>query len=76
MQSRTAFARKGTDELDSLRQINDVQRHHWNDAAKKELELPNYYQSVAVLMIHWADWLDPELKCGEEVSVLTFVLLC
>ena len=42
----------------------------------RELDLPDYYQSVAVLMVHWAEWLDHDLKCAEEVCGLTFGLLC
>lgn len=36
----------------------------------KELELPYLYQQVNVLIIRWADYLDRDLKCGDEVRML------
>ena len=46
-------------------------RQQWNAVVAKEFNVPKYYQCVAVLMIHWADWLDPDLHCGDEVCRLT-----
>ena len=34
-----------------------------------ELELPFRYRSVAVLIIHWAEYLDRDLNCGAEVQM-------
>ena len=49
--------------------VDDEMRQHWNDVAYKEFGVPSHYQSVAVLLIHWAKHLDKQLQCGEEVSV-------
>lgn len=35
----------------------------------QELGTPFKYRSVAVLIVHWADYLDDDLKCGAEVSI-------
>lgn len=47
---------------------NDVMRQQWNSTVCKEFDIPSHYQSVAVLLIHWADWLDKNLKCRTEVG--------
>lgn len=36
----------------------------------QELETPFKYRSVAVLFVHWAEYLDDDLKCGPEVNAL------
>jgi len=51
---------------------DDAMRQHWNDAVCKEFGVPSHYQSVAVLLIHWAKHLDTQLRCGEEVGVSKF----
>ena len=33
----------------------------------QELDVPFEYRSVAVLLVHWADYLDQDLKGGNEV---------
>jgi hypothetical protein len=48
---------------------NDAMRQHWKRTVSKEFDIPSHYQSVAVLLIHWADWLDEALKCRAEVGV-------
>ena len=53
----------------NAQRADDEMRQHWNDVAYKEFGVPSHYQSVAVLLIHWAKHLDKQLKCGEEVSV-------
>jgi hypothetical protein len=52
----------------SAQEANDAMRQHWNGVVCREFDVPAYYQSVSVLLIHWADWLDTDLKCGDEVS--------
>ena len=76
MFSTTVLPRDRADDLASAHRTKYAQRKHWNDAAMRELKTPNCYQSVAVLMIHWAEWLDQDFKCGEEVCGPTFGLLC
>lgn len=34
----------------------------------EELDTPFRYRSVAVLLVHWAPYLDEQLACGPEVS--------
>lgn len=51
----------------SAQKANDAMRQHWNSVVCKQFNVPSYYQSVSVLLIHWADWLNPDLKCDEEV---------
>jgi hypothetical protein len=51
----------------SAQKANDAMRQHWNGVVCKEFNVPTYYQSVSVLLIHWADWLDTDLKCADEV---------
>lgn len=46
---------------------DDAMRQHWNSVVANELGCPSYYQSVAVLLIQWANWLDPDLQREEEV---------
>lgn len=52
----------------SAQKANDAMRQRWNNVVCKEFNVPSYYQSVSVLLIHWANWLDLDLKCDEEVS--------
>lgn len=54
----------------SAQKANDAMRQHWNRVVCKEFNVPSYYQSVSVLLIHWAEWLDTDLKCDKEVSNL------
>jgi hypothetical protein len=54
--------------MQSTHRANDAMRQHWNSTVCKEFNIPSHYQSVAVLLIHWADWLDKNLKCRTEVS--------
>jgi hypothetical protein len=42
-------------------------RQHWKTAVCKEFNVPSHYQSVAVLLIHWAQRFDEQLQCGAEV---------
>jgi hypothetical protein len=76
MNPNKVFSRDRADDSAPAHQTKYKQRQHWNDVAMRELDLPDYYQSVAVLMVHWAEWLDHDLKCAEEVCGLTFGLLC
>ncbi|TLD09828.1 serine/threonine protein kinase, partial [Venturia nashicola] len=50
--------------------VNDAMRQHWNTAVAREMNLPIYYQSVAVLLIQWANWLDPNIQREEETTEL------
>jgi hypothetical protein len=54
--------------LSNAHQANDNMRQHWNDIVCREFDLPDHYQSVAVLLIHWAERLDQDLNCRGEVS--------
>lgn len=39
----------------------------WEQASCRELSVPYKYRNVAVLVIRWANYLDDELHCEEEV---------
>lgn len=54
---------------------NDAMRQHWNSVVGSEISFPNFYRSVAVLFIHWADWLDPGLECDGEVCTSILQIL-
>lgn len=60
----------------SAQKANDAMRQRWNSVVCKEFNVPSYYQSVSVLLIHWADWLDRDLKCDEEVSEASGTAMC
>lgn len=51
----------------ATRKANDSMRQHWNDIVRKEFYISEYYTSVAVLLIRWADQLDDWSECGAEV---------
>lgn len=55
---------------------NDAMRQHWNGVVCKEFDIPSHYQSVSVLLIHWASYLNPELRCDEEVSHAVYSVPC
>ena len=57
-----------SDIAQSAQKANDAMRQHWNSVVCEEFDVPSCYQSVSVLLIHWADWLDTDLRCGDEVS--------
>lgn len=42
----------------------------WDKTVGQELEIPYKYRTVAVLIVHWAEHLDRDLKCGEEIEGL------
>jgi hypothetical protein len=48
--------------------VDDAMRQHWKTAVCKEFNVPSHYQSVAVLLIHWAQRFDEQLQCGAEVG--------
>jgi hypothetical protein len=50
--------------------VDDAMRQQWKTAVCKEFNVPSHYQSVAVLLIHWAQRFDEQLQCGAEVSVM------
>lgn len=54
----------------AVQKANDEMRQDWDNAVGKEFDVPNHYQSVSVLLIHWEAWLDESLGCGEEVSTI------
>lgn len=62
-------AARDSEVAEDTQRADDAMRQHWNDVAYKEFGVPSHYQSVAVLLIHWAKHLDKQLQCGEEVSV-------
>ena len=63
-------ATRDTEVAQDTQRADDAMRQHWNDVSLKEFGVPSHYQSVAVLLIHWAKHLDKQLQCGEEVSIL------
>ncbi|KAK4540551.1 hypothetical protein LTR36_009081 [Oleoguttula mirabilis] len=42
----------------------------WEQTVCEALKIPDTYRHVAVLIVHWADYLDVDLKCGKEVKEL------
>lgn len=44
-------------------------RLQWREAMCRNMDIPNGYQKVSVLMIKWSKDLD-QLDCGEEVRAL------
>jgi hypothetical protein len=61
-------AERDSEAVQDAHKADDAMRQHWNDAVCKEFGVPSHYQSVAVLLIHWAKHLDTQLRCGEEVG--------
>ena len=57
----------------NMEKANDAMRQHWNNAVCREFDAPEYYTSVAVLLIRWADRLDDWSECGAEVSQSAYV---
>lgn len=39
----------------------------WEKISCDKLKVPYKYQNVAALIIHWANYLDKELNCEQEV---------
>lgn len=58
----------------NTQETNDAMRQHWNRTVLQELRSPSHYQSVAVLLIQWANWLDPDLQHYEEVCTLRYLV--
>lgn len=52
----------------SAQKADDAMRQCWNMAMRRELIVPDHYQSVAVLLICWAEWLDTDLGVIREVG--------
>lgn len=51
-------------------QLNEQHPHMqalWDNTVGKELEIPYKYRTVSVLIVRWAEYLDRDLQCGEEV---------
>lgn len=48
-------------------------RKQWDKAVRNELEEPDGYTRVAVLIIRWDDSLDTDLKTKGEVCCIGFV---
>ncbi|EMD00812.1 hypothetical protein BAUCODRAFT_118540 [Baudoinia panamericana UAMH 10762] len=42
----------------------------WDTAVCKKLQVPYTYRKVAALIVHWADYLDTQLPCGDEIRDL------
>lgn len=68
--TKNAGADREDEVLQAVQKANDEMRQDWNSAVCEEFDVPNHYQSVSVLLIHWAAWLDESLGCGEEVSTI------
>lgn len=66
--TKSARPRREGETMQDADRANDAMRQHWNSTVCEEFDIPDRYQSVAVLLIHWADWLDTTLKCRAEVS--------
>ena len=69
-------AQMGTDNIsqgdkDSLDKASRMQLQ-WNEAKCKNMDLPEGYQTVAVLIIKWCEELD-ELNCAGEVSHVIYL---
>lgn len=54
------------EDKDAQQRSEEMQRW-WDEAIRRNMNLPDGYQNVAVLMIKWADELD-ELKTRAEVG--------
>ncbi|KAK3647226.1 hypothetical protein LTR22_013887 [Elasticomyces elasticus] len=44
-------------------------RQTWTKVMRAQLATPNHYSSVAVLILHWTEGLDTDLKCYSEVGI-------
>ena len=66
---RTMIARVDRNEevVQDAQRADSAMRQHWKNAVCKEFKVPSHYQSVAVLLIHWAKRFDEQLQCGAEV---------
>jgi len=62
---RTASAVAMENEIEKQ---NSSLRQCFDRVMCKELGVPDRYQSVAVLIVRWAQHLDEDLGCHEEVS--------
>jgi len=71
MKSRTL--RQYSEVVPNANEANDSMREHWNETVCKEFDLPDHYQSVAVLLIHWTERLDRDLNCRAEVSLAHWI---
>ncbi|KAF2501299.1 hypothetical protein BU16DRAFT_555792 [Lophium mytilinum] len=58
-----------SDEQKNARNASSEMQLWWDEAIAKNMELPDYYRNVSVLIIKWDDELD-ELKTGPEVIEL------
>ena len=53
--------------VDRQLEAQAIMQAAFDKAVSKELGTPFRYVSVSVLIIHWAEYLDRDLKCGKEV---------
>ncbi|KAK4900294.1 hypothetical protein LTR27_002518 [Elasticomyces elasticus] len=49
---------------------NDQMREIWETVMHAELRVSDHYSNVAVLILHWAEALDKDLKVASEVKLL------
>ena len=60
----------GEMEKDKVVQTQDSRmRQHWDKVMCKELDIPDRYHHVAILIIRWVKELDLDLQCGGEVGI-------
>lgn len=54
--------------VDKIQKTNDDSRRIWNAAVCRELGVPDTYEKVAVLLVHWDGPFDRDGECAGEVG--------
>lgn len=56
---------------DIAEELDAQMRQRWEKVVCRELGVPDTYDQVAVLIIHWEEGLDQDLRVGDEVTSLS-----